>query len=59
MARLPTHTSARAVREIAERRGLTYTDTIAELVRIGLEHFDEFALPTTHDQQEALPLKAS
>ncbi len=58
MTRLPTHSSAAAVRELAEQFDLSYSETVAELVRLGLERAEDF-IPPGPAQQEALPLKAS
>lgn len=51
--RLPAPTAA-LVREIAETRDWTYSDTLAALIAIGLNHRDE--LPTEAVEQEELPL---
>lgn len=51
--RLPTPTAA-LVRELAEVRDWTYSDTLAALVAIGLNHRDE--LPAEAAEQEELPL---
>jgi hypothetical protein len=50
--------TAALVRELAEARDWTYSDTLAALVTIGLHHRDE--LPAETAEQEELPLtKAS
>ena len=47
-----------SVRELAEQRDWSYSDTLAALVAIGLSHLDE--LPAGSTEQEELPLtKAS
>lgn len=54
--RLPLEEADR-IRDLAEERGMTNTDFLAALVRLGLEHLDEIPAPTT---QKELPLdKAS
>jgi len=48
----------RRVRELAETKDWTYSDTLEALICIGLEHLHE--LPDDHNAQEELPLtKAS
>ncbi len=50
--------TAALVRDLAETRDWTYSDTLAALVSIGLNHRDE--LPAEAAEQEELPLnKAS
>ncbi len=58
VTRVPAATSARGIEDLAERFDLSYSDTVAELIRLGLDHADDFVGPEAA-QQEALPLKAS
>lgn len=55
--RIPTAVAG-DLRALADDLDLSYSETLAELTRIGLEHRDEFRVPASA-AQEALPLKAS
>jgi hypothetical protein len=54
--RLPIH-EADQLRDLADQYGMTNNDFLAELLRIGLRHLDEF--PENGSTQKELPLKAS
>ena len=57
VTRLPIEVGQR-VRDLAEQRDWSYSDTLAALVASGLRHLDE--LPPSETGQEELPLtKAS
>ncbi|MFR9802562.1 hypothetical protein ACL02T_09700 [Pseudonocardia sp. RS010] len=56
---MPTSDSAE-LRELAEARDWSFSETAAALIRIGLRHRDELPAETTPRGQEELPLhKAS
>lgn len=59
VTRLPIDDGA-AVRQLAVDLDWSYSDTIAALIRLGLQRRDELPAPRTADEQEELPLtKAS
>ncbi|MCE0767402.1 hypothetical protein LWC35_31550 [Pseudonocardia kujensis] len=59
VTRVPTSDSAE-LRELAEARDWSFSETAAALIRIGLRHRDELPAETTPRGQEELPLhKAS
>lgn len=59
MTRVPTDDSA-ALRALAEALDLSYSETAAALIHIGLRHRDELSAMIPSPAQEELPLiKAS